>query len=189
MSQTVLVLLDIKQAIVDIFPDMKDSYLSSVSRVIGAARDAGIPIIYVKTCFRRGHPEVSSRNFSGARISSHGGFVEGDQSVQICPEVAPGDEDIIVTKRRVSAFSGSDFGCVLRGLNADKLVLAGIATSGAVLSTVREAADLDYSLTVLENLCLDRDEEVHRVLVEKVLSKQVDILTSEKWIGKIGASD
>jgi nicotinamidase-related amidase len=44
----------------------------------------------------------------------------------------------------VSAFSGSDLDVLLRGLDADTLVLSGIATSGVVLSTLRQAADLDY---------------------------------------------
>jgi nicotinamidase-related amidase len=61
------------------------------------------------------------------------------------------------------------------------LVLAGISTSGVVLSTVREAADRDYELTVLENLCLDADEEVHRVLTGKVFPRQATVLAAADW--------
>jgi len=75
---------------------------------------------------------------------------------------------VVVTKRRVSAFTGSDLEVVLRADGMDRLVLAGIATSGVVLSTLRQAADLDYRLTVLADGCLDADPEVHRVLTEKV---------------------
>jgi nicotinamidase-related amidase len=50
-------------------------------------------------------------------------------------------------------------------------VLAGIATSGVVLSTLRQAADLDYRLTVLADGCLDADPGVHRVLLEKVFPR------------------
>jgi nicotinamidase-related amidase len=67
----------------------------------------------------------------------------------------------------------------------DTLVLAGVATSGAVLSTLRQAADLDFKLTVLEDLCLDTDEEVHRVLVEKVFKRQATVISSEEWIEKL----
>jgi len=41
-----------------------------------------------------------------------------------------------------------------------RLVLTGIATSGVVLSTLREAADRDYELTVLADGCADADQEV-----------------------------
>ncbi len=64
---------------------------------------------------------------------------------------------------------------------APHLVLAGIATSGVVLSTVREAADRDYQLTVLANGCLDRDPEVHRVLMGTVFPRQADVVTAPRW--------
>lgn len=189
MSKTALLLLDLQQGILErLKDDIIANYLLRVSEAINAARAAGISIIYVKTCFRPGHPEVSSRNFSSAKIASYGGFVEGDQSVDISPGVAPLERDIVVTKRRVSAFSGSDLDVVLRGLNVDSLVLAGVATSGAVLSTVRQAADLDFHLTVLEDLCLDPDAEVHRVLVEKVFPRQARTINAEQWIQGLTSS-
>jgi nicotinamidase-related amidase len=53
----------------------------------------------------------------------------------------------VVTKKRVSAFAGSDLDLVPRAGEIDSLVLTGIATSGVVLSTLRQAADLDFGLT------------------------------------------
>ncbi len=44
----------------------------------------------------------------------------------------------MVTKKRVSAFAGSDLEVVLRSLEVDSLVLTGIATSGVVLSTTAQ---------------------------------------------------
>ena len=54
----------------------------------------------------------------------------------------------------------------VRGI--DTLVLACIATSGVVLSTLRDGADRDYRMFVLSDCCADMDAEVHRVLMEKV---------------------
>jgi nicotinamidase-related amidase len=69
-------------------------------------------------------------------------------------------------------------------------VLAGIATSGVVLSTIRQAADLDYELTVLEDGCADADPEVHRVLMEKVFPRQASVITAQEWIsGRAEAGD
>lgn len=182
MSKTALILLDLQTNILNSFKDDTSGYLSRVSETIEASRAAGINIIYIRTCFRPGHPEISKRNFSAARVASYGGFAEGDPSVDISPKIAPLERDIIVTKRRTSAFSGSDLDCVLRGLDVDSLVLVGVATSGAVLSTVRQAADLDYSLAVIGDLCWDPDPEVHRVLVDKVFPRQARVLSAEQWI-------
>ena len=80
-------------------------------------------------------------------------------------------------KRRVSAFAGSDVGVILRAGQTDHLVLTGIATSGVVLSTLRQAADLDFGLAVLADGCLGSDPEVHRVLTDKVFPRQADVTT------------
>jgi nicotinamidase-related amidase len=86
-----------------------------------------------------------------------------------------------VTKRRVSAFTGSDLEVLLRSGGIDSLVLAGIATSGVVLSTLRQAADLDYRLTVLADGCLDADPEVHQVLLQKVFTRQAEVTSIADW--------
>jgi nicotinamidase-related amidase len=96
--------------------------------------------------------------------------------------VAPRPGDVVVVKKRVSAFAGSDLGEVLRAGRVDTLVLTGIATSGVVLSTIRQAADLDFRLLVLADGCADADPEVHRVLTEKVFPRQAEVLTVDQWV-------
>jgi nicotinamidase-related amidase len=90
-----------------------------------------------------------------------------------------------VTKLRVSAFAGSDLDVVLRADGIDTLVLTGIATSGVVLSTLRQAADLDYQLVVLEDGCLDADLEVHRVLMGKVFPRQAEVTSIDAWVATL----
>lgn len=186
MSKTALIVLDLQNGIVDgHFKDTKAEYLSLVSTATKRAREAGIHIIHVKTCFRPGHPEISKNNYMLAPVASFGVFVEGNPMTDIAPEVAPVEGDIVMIKRRVSAFSGSDLDTVLRGLGVDSLVLAGVATSGAVLSTMRQAADLDFNLLVVSDLCRDQDDEVHRVLLEKVFPRQGRVLSTEEWFKEL----
>lgn len=71
---------------------------------------------------------------------------------------------------------------ILRAQRVQTLVLAGIATSGVVLSTLRQAADMDYRLVVLRDGCADADEEVHRVLLDKVFPRQADVRTVDEWV-------
>jgi nicotinamidase-related amidase len=111
-----------------------------------------------------------------------------DPSTQIHPGVEPRPDDVVVIKKRVSAFAGSDLDVVLRSLDVDSLVLTGIATSGVVLSTLRQAADLDYDLTVLRDGCGDADPEVHRVLLDKVFPRQAAVLSVNEWVDQLGAS-
>jgi nicotinamidase-related amidase len=71
---------------------------------------------------------------------------------------------------------------VLRSYNIHHLVLTGISTNGVVLSTLREATDKDYQITVLSDCCADADEEVHRVLTTKVFPRHADVMTVDEWV-------
>jgi len=105
---------------------------------------------------------------------------EDAEATQIVAALAPRPGEPVVVKRRYGAFA-SDLDVVLRGLDATDLVLAGVSTSGVVLSTVRHAADQDFGLTVLSDACADQDPEVHRVLLEKVFPRQADVVTVDAW--------
>lgn len=187
MGTTALLVMDVQQGIVERF-NSDAGYLPRLSRTLKAARAAKIPVVYVVVGFRPGHPEISGRNKSFSTLAASGGLVITDPAGAVHPDVAPREGDMVVTKRRVSAFTGSDLEVVLRAANADSLILAGIATSGVVLSTLRQAADLDYRLTVLSDGCLDADPEVHRVLTEKVFPRQADVLSSGEWLRQISAA-
>jgi len=184
MTSTALLVMDVQQGIVDRFA-AEEGYLPRLASAVQAARSAGIRVIYVTVAFRPGYPEVSERNKSFGAISGTGRFADGDPGSAIHPAVAPTSGDVVVTKRRVSAFAGSDLEVVLRSGGVDSLVLAGIATSGVVLSTLRQAADLDYRLTVLADGCLDGDAEVHRVLLEKVFPRQAEVVRVADWTASL----
>jgi nicotinamidase-related amidase len=179
MTQALLV-MDVQTSIVDRYPDPE--YLPRLRGAIDAANAAGVPVIYVVVGFRPGFPEVNPRNkiFGAIRSRAFGGDME------VHPDIAPRPEDVVVTKKRVSAFAGSDLEIVLRAGAIDTLVLTGIATSGVVLSTVRQAADLDFTLTVLSDGCADADPEVHRVLTEKIFPRQAEVVTVDEWVKSVG---
>src|SRR5256885_1634727 len=177
-DRSALLVMDVQQGIVERYGSAAP-LLDHVGTAIRAARSAGLPVIYVTVRFREGYPEISARNRMFAAIRQAGAaMVETSPATDIHPAVAPQPGDIVVTKRRVGAFTGSDLEVVLRAQDVDHLVLTGIATSGVVLSTLRAAADMDYRLTVLSDCCADGDDEVHRVLLAKVFSRQADVLTA-----------
>jgi nicotinamidase-related amidase len=180
VNHSALLVMDVQNGIVQRFAEKPDAMIP-FQRAVSAARRVGIPVIFVRVAFRDGYPEVSKKNKMFSVITEHGNMTISDSSTQIHHSVAPLPDEPVVTKLRVSAFAGSDLDVILRARGIDKLILTGIATSGVVLSTLREAADKDYRLVVLSDACLDADPEVHRVLVEKVFPRQADVLTVSEW--------
>ena len=182
---TSLLVMDVQNGVVERFAEGSESLLTAIGRATAAARSAGIPVIYVRVAFRPGSPEISARNRIFSAIAASRRMGEDDAATQIHPAVAPQPDDIVVTKKRVSAFAGSDLDVVLRSLDTGSLVLTGIATSGVVLSTLRQAADLDYELAVLSDGCADGDSEVHRVLLDKVFPRQATVLSTDEWVKQL----
>ena len=179
-AQTALLVMDMQAGIVEMLPNATD-VLPKVAQAIASARENKIPVIYVTVGFRQGAPEVSMNNKGVAAVKKRLATVNMDEFTKVHPDLAPQDDELTVMKRRLSAFSGSDLELVLRAFGIQHLVLAGVSTNGVVLSTLREATDKDYRLTVLADCCADGDEEVHRVLTTKVFPRHADVLMVDDW--------
>jgi nicotinamidase-related amidase len=179
--------MDYQQDIISgVVPDRRaaDALLQRAARVVDAARNVGVPVIYVVVQFRAGYPEVGDRGiFKAVRTMNR--LVEGSAGAAIHTAIAAQPGDVVVTKRRVSAFSGSDLEHVLRSSGRTHLVLLGITTSGVVLSTVRAAADLDYDMHVVADCCVDRDPAVHQLLVEKVFATMAPSTTADEVVAAL----
>ena len=139
---------------------------AATSRLLAAARDARLPIVYVTM----GHPpdlanagskdgphwikhlplhvgeDVVAPDGSQSRI-----LVKDTWNTRILDELEPRPGDTIVSKHRFSGFFETELHDVLRGLNASCLVVAGCTTSICVESTVRDAMFRDYTCLVLED--------------------------------------
>jgi nicotinamidase-related amidase len=180
-NNTALLVMDMQAGIVPMLQGMAPTILGNVSKAIANARTKKIPVIYVVVGFRQGMPEVSTNNKGFAASKERMAAINMTEFMTVHPDIAPQAGELIVTKRRVSSFTGSDLEVVLRSFGIQHLILSGISTSGVVLSTTREASDKDYKITIISDCCADGDEEVHRVLMTKVFPRQADVITVEEW--------
>ena len=180
-QKTALLIMDMQAGIVAMLPEAA-GLLSNINKALAYARANNIPVIYVVVGFRNGLPEISAhsaKSFAGLkeRLAS----MDMAQFAAVHQDIAPQGDEVTVIKKRVSAFAGSDLEIILRAYGIKHMVLSGIATGGVVLSTVREAADKDYQLTVLSDCCADNDAEAHGVLLTKIFPRQAEVLTLEEW--------
>ena len=160
-----------------------DALLAGAQQAIALIRDHGGTIGYVRVGFADG--EVPSGTM-GRRIGREAAltmFHADSPGTQIHDEIAPQDGDIVVRKIRVGPFGTTDLHEQLQAKGIDTLILAGISTSGVVLSAVRDGHDRDYRLFVLSDLCADPEADVHAFLIERIFPRQAEVITSEELHG------
>lgn len=190
-AHTAVLAMDVQTGIVTIYVKPQQEYLDRSSSVLRAARNAGLPVIFVRVGFRPGLPEVSDRNRLFAAMKSnpeHQKLFLDEKAAAIHPALGPEQNDIVVTKHRVSAFTGTDLEMILRAKEIRTLVLFGIATSGVVLSTLLEACDVDYEIFVIADCCADMDNELHRVLLDHLFPRRAQVMTAEQFEKALGSA-
>jgi nicotinamidase-related amidase len=160
--------------------DDADALVHRAAAAIATVRRRGGHIGYVRVAFDDADLEAIPSTNKGFSLLAAGGMDLSNHSpaTAIHAGVAPEPGDIIVRKTRVGAFSTTDLDDQLRHIGVTNLILAGVSTSGVVLSTVRDAADRDYRLFVLADATADRVPEVHQLLTESIFPRQADVITS-----------
>ena len=156
-----------------------DPLLERAAQAIAVARERGVTVAYARVAFTPADDAaVPDGNVIFTQLVQRpGGLNDGAPDLEIDPRVAPAPGEKVVRKTRVGAFARTDLDGWLRGLGIDTLILAGISTSGVVLSTVCDAADRDYRLYVLADACADRDPEIQKVLTEKVFPQRAQVIS------------
>jgi ureidoacrylate peracid hydrolase len=134
--------------------------------VIAAARNAGVPIVYLKMAHRSDmsdtggpdspHGRRHQRLSVGKETTSPEGLasrvlIEDTWNTEILPALDPLPGDTVVRKHRYSGFFETDLDVRLRALSVRSLIVTGCTTSVCVESTVRDAMFRDYDCLVLED--------------------------------------
>jgi ureidoacrylate peracid hydrolase len=135
-------------------------------KVLVAAREIGIPVIYLKMGFNADLSDagpVDSPNFVrherlgvGSMVLAPDGresriLVRDTWNTDIVSGLAPEPQDVVLYKHRFSGFFETELDAVLRSLEAKYLIVTGCTTSICVESTVRDAMFRDYSCVLLED--------------------------------------
>ncbi|WP_329392160.1 cysteine hydrolase family protein [Streptomyces sp. NBC_01716] len=158
--------------------------LPTVTRLVEGAREKDILLVFCVAALRESGVDLSPRNRVMNQFFPLGQvFHEGGPGPQVDPRLSPQRDEPIITKRRASAFHGSELDLVLRSNNVTHLAIGGVATSAMVLATTLAALDLDYDVTVLGDCCVDPEPAVHDFLLQRVLpARGAVVVDSDDWL-------
>jgi len=125
--------------------------------LIEKARACGIAVVFFQEAHRRDLIDFG-RELDGAE-GIH--LLEGDPGTEIAEAVGMGPDDYFIRKRRYSCFFGTEFEILLKGLNADTLILIGGHTDVCVHYTFVDAHQHDYFCRVVEDCVAGSSVDAH----------------------------
>ena len=125
---------------------------------IDTARAAQIPVVFIQEVHRPDHIDFG-RELDGAETAH---CIEGAPGTEIAvAEMGFVESDHLIRKRRYSAFFGTDFEILLKGLKAETLILVGGLTDVCVHYTFVDAHQHDYHCRVIEDCVAGSSFEAH----------------------------
>jgi biuret amidohydrolase len=179
---------------------------AAVARLLAGARAAHAPVIYVLLTYRRttppgvenmGNPfwraveRVKQSLTPGRRSTILHHNQEGSPQTEVPPELSPQPgEYVIRSKKRLSAFYGTDLELVLRALGTETVVIVGINTNTCVLCTAFDAFNRDLRVIVAgDGVASMYGEDLHVFGLENVRRCLGWVLTTDEILAAFGAAD
>jgi len=177
---TALIVGDLQRGITDRFAFTRQ-VVAPVTGLLPRARAAGTLVVHVQTAFRVNRADLPPGDALFESFFEAGDvFHEGSPGIEPALPVLP--EDVVVRKRRASAFAGTDLDLVLRARGVDTVTITGVATSAMVAATAYDAADRGYRVALLSDGCADDDAGVHEFFMDGVFpSRGFAVGTCAGW--------
>lgn len=198
---TALVIVDMQNDFLDPGSPMAvpnaAAVLKEVQQAIRLARRYGVKVIYTKAGYRGDGVAAgpSARFFDP--VARGECLVAGSQGAQIHSEISPRDADVVIDKRRYSAFYDTNLEIRLRRMHVSSVVIAGVTTENCCHATARDAMFRGYDVTILADATGAyeyRDdrygavsaEDVQRVTLAVLAGSTGRVLTTRDWGREIG---
>ncbi|HJN86370.1 MAG: isochorismatase family cysteine hydrolase [Dehalococcoidia bacterium] len=163
----------------------QNDVLGKTARLLDAARGAGVKVIYASVKFRSGYPERPQNAGMFQAVVGANALVEGTWGSTIHEAVTPKEGEPVVSKRGISAFTGSDLAALLTTGGITTLLLTGVATNFVVEGTAREAVDRGYNVVIVGDCCASASQEVHDSALTSTLPFLTTISNSEEVLAAL----
>lgn len=169
------------------FPITKEAkvLIPRINHLLRRGRELGIPIIFACDSFLPG-----DFIFRG-KMKYHS--LRGTEGAEVTSELEREKKDIVLPKRRFSAFFKTDLDQTLRTWGVDTVAIGGIATNVCVLMTAMDALCHDFASIILEDCCAAYKREVHESTVDNyrqfALYPLFRIMTSEEFLSEVATSE
>ena len=145
---------NLKESPRNLYYETSRAIVPNLQKLLGESRKRRFPIVFACDSFLEG-----DFIFKG-RMKVHS--LRGTKGAEVIDDLRPGPTDIVLPKRRFSAFFKTDLDQTLRTLGVDTIVVTGVTTEVCVLMTLMDGLCHDFSAILLEDCCASRTEELHQ---------------------------
>jgi nicotinamidase-related amidase len=161
-EKTALVVIDLQKGVVTM-PTAHPAaqIVSNAALLADAFRSRGLPVVLVNVTGMAPGRAEQARSLAGRPADW----------TELVPELNRQPGDLLVTKQRWGAFTGTDLDEQLKKRGVTQIVLAGIATSSGVESTARHAHELGYNVTLATDAMTDASPESHANSITRVFPR------------------
>lgn len=150
---------------------------ASMTRLVEAARQSGVPVLWTKVRYDESRPLVFHRKVPSLTVFA---TPLGDFPA----DCAPVDGEPVVVKDHASAFFGTSLAEDLRALGVDTVVVCGLSTSGCVRASALDAVQHDFVPVVVREACGDRDPRPHEQALFDLDNKYADVVSESEVLAR-----
>lgn len=109
----------------------------------------------------------------------------GSREADFLEAVAPVDDEIVINKTASGVFSSTNLHYVLTNLGINGLVVVGVYTNECVETTVRDACDLGYQVSIVEDCCATVTPELHEASLKTLRDRYAKVLSVHEAVGEL----
>ena len=108
----------------------------------------------------------------------------GSKEAEFIPEVAPIENEIVMNKTASGVFSSTNLNYVLQNLDVHEIVVAGVYSNECVETTIRDACDLGYLVSMIEDACTTVTPQLHQATITTLRNRYAEIVTTKQIIDR-----
>ena len=137
------------------FNRLEAETLPNMQKLQSACRDSGVEVMYttIESLTKDGRDRSLDYKITGFNVA------KGSWDGKVLDAIAPGDDEIVLSKTSSSVFISTHIDYILRNLGVRQLVISGLITDQCVEGAVRDACDLGYLVTLVSDACLTYSQE------------------------------
>lgn len=185
LKRSALLIIDMEYGFFDksspLYVENSHEIVPNIKKILNLFRKKKLPVIFIKREHRKSGVDIDKTRIKIFK-ENRGIISENDRSSEIIKELQPKNNEIIIIKKRWSAFFGTELDLILRRLNIKNLIITGVQTPNCIRATVFDALSYDYDVVVISDGTASNTTKIQKNNLFDMENIGVKILNTDEFI-------